>query len=88
VDVPLLFESGWNKRFDEIIVVTAGRRLRVQRLANRGFSPADVAKRMKAQWPLAKKVRRGDHIINNGGTKLETKRQVDEIWKKITNQKR
>jgi len=79
-DIPLLFEKGWGKKFDKVVVVFASMPQRRRRLLRRGFSDADIKARMKAQWPLKKKVSRADFVVMNDGTKKQTKHQVDEIW--------
>jgi dephospho-CoA kinase len=83
VDVPLLYESGWHKQFDRVIVVTTGLRRRLKRLRNRGFATADVDRRIKTQWPLEKKVRLADFVVDNNGPRAQTKKQVDQIWEKL-----
>jgi dephospho-CoA kinase len=87
-DVPLLYESGLRKKFDVVIVVQASASRRVRRLAARGFSARDFQRRARAQWPLTKKARLADHVVDNNGTKERTKNQVDEIWDSITNHAR
>lgn len=82
-DIPLLFESGWSGRFDRVVVVRANSRNRVRRLAARGFSARDFQRRARAQWPLSKKVRLADHVVDNNGTRARTRKQIDEIWEKI-----
>lgn len=84
VDVPLLYESGWQKYFGKVIVVNAGMAHRLRRLENKGFEPSDVKRRIKAQWPLRKKIRLADFVVNNNGPKAQTKKQIDQIWKKLT----
>lgn len=83
VDIPLLFETGWTKDFDRIVVVKASRSRRIRRLAARGFSARDFQRRARAQWPLARKSRLADFVVDNDGTKARTKQQIDEIWQRL-----
>lgn len=77
VDVPLLFEVGWEDRFDRIIVVYAPSDIQLARLCLRnGFSPEEAGLRLDAQWPLARKTERADIVIDNSGTPENTRRQV------------
>jgi len=85
VDIPLLYESGLSERFDVIVVVAAGRKHRIRRLVERGFSAREFQRRARAQWPLARKKRLADIVVNNDGSKARTKKQIDEIWQRLTN---
>ena len=83
VDIPLLYETGAQKKFDVIVVVKASRARRIRRLAARGFSARDFQRRARAQWPLARKTRLADFVVDNDGPKARTKQQIDEIWQRI-----
>ncbi len=84
-DVPLLYERGWYKRFKTVVVVTAPLGLRLKRLEKRGLSQAEAKKRIRAQWPLSKKVKRADFVIHNDSTIKKTKNQIDQIWNILLN---
>lgn len=86
-DIPLLIESGWKEKFDAVVVVTASVARRIQRLQNRGFSMAEARRRMRAQLPMARKVRLADYVIDNNGTRRETTKQIDQLWKCLINHK-
>lgn len=83
-DIPLLFESGWAPFFDRVAVVTASRAARTRRLKRKGWRPSDIERRMKAQWPLARKAKKADFVINNDGTVGQTRKQVRELWRSIS----
>jgi dephospho-CoA kinase len=85
VDIPLLYENGLEKKFDLVVVVRTGRARRIRRLAARGFSARDFQRRARAQWPLKKKERLADFVVDNDGTRARTKKQIDDIWNCITN---
>ena len=89
LDVPLLFESGWEKIVDATIVVRASRRQQMQRLKGRqGMSRADVLRRMRLQMPQSEKLRRADIIIDNRGTLADTRNQVDAVFYRLSQRKR
>jgi len=77
IEVPLLFEAGWDKYFDKTIVVSCS--VAVQRKR----CPKKFLNRIKTQMPLAKKKKRADFVINNSGSKIKTKRQVKRIFDEI-----
>jgi dephospho-CoA kinase len=82
-DIPLLFESGWKEKFDAVVVVAASVTKRIHRLTVRGFSAAEARRRMRAQLPMARKVRAADYVINNNGTRKQTTKQIDQLWERL-----
>lgn len=79
-DVPLLFETGLDKRVEKTIVVYASEENQLKRLKKRdAMSEEDARSRIKAQFPLAEKMKRADFVIYNDGSLEETKRQVEKL---------
>ncbi|OCA93734.1 dephospho-CoA kinase [Actinobaculum suis] len=70
-DVALLFEVGWQKDVDAVLLVTAPPAARITRLAGRGVAPAEARRRIKTQ--MSDTERRNDsHIeVNNAGTAVQ-----------------
>lgn len=83
-EVPLLFETGFHRYCEKIIVVTATEAQATARLAERGYTPEEIEHRRKAQWPLEEKVKRADIIFDNSGTLEETKQRASQIWKELS----
>ena len=83
VEVPLLFETGYNQFCQHVVVVSAPEPLTTQRLLEKGFSEEEIVARRKAQMPLEEKQSRADIVINNSGTFQQTRRVVEEIWKRF-----
>ncbi|WP_283621265.1 dephospho-CoA kinase [Limosilactobacillus avium] len=80
LDAPLLFEQGYDQECDLIVVVTVSHDCQVQRLMSRnGYTRAVAEQRIAAQWPLAKKSRQADVVINNDGSLDELRRQVAKL---------
>jgi len=80
VEVPLLFESGFDRFFDVTIGVAVGLKGQRERLLkNSRFSAKDIKARMSAQLPSEEKVRRCDFVIDNNGTKKKTLEQVRRL---------
>lgn len=87
VEVPLLFETGRERGFDRVIVVAAPEAVQIRRLRGRDRrGAAEIRGMLKAQWPLADKVARADYVVNNGGRRRLTARQVKNIWADLKNQ--
>ena len=87
LDVPLLFESGWEKIADVTVVVRALRRQQFKRLKGR-LSGADITRRLRLQMPLSEKIRRADIVIDNRGTLADTRKQVDAVVDRLRQRKR
>ncbi|MDO8675259.1 MAG: dephospho-CoA kinase [Candidatus Omnitrophota bacterium] len=85
LDVPLLFESGWEKIVDITVVVKASRCQQFERCR---LSGADITRRLRLQMPLSEKVRRADIVIDNRGTIGETRQQVDAVVDRLLQRKK
>jgi dephospho-CoA kinase len=77
VEVPLLFEVGWQNDFDWIVTIFASENQCVQRIVARDKVTEDDAGRiLAAQMPLACKALLADSVIDNSGVFLHTCLQV------------
>jgi dephospho-CoA kinase len=89
LDVPLLFESGWDKITDTTIVVKAKRAQQIQRAQKRlGITRSDVTRRLKNQMPLKEKCDMADIIIDNSHDLIQTRKQVDAIINRLEKRKK
>jgi dephospho-CoA kinase len=84
LEIPLLFESGWDALTDTTIVVCSGQKKQIARARKSlGLTEAEAKRRIKAQMPLQKKIRKADMIIDNNGTFNQTQKQVKNLWQKL-----
>lgn len=81
VEVPLLFESGFECFCDQVIFVDAPQELIKQRLAAQAFAPAEIEARQSAQMPMHEKASRSNFVIDNSGDFQKTRRFAEEIWR-------
>ncbi|MFH1442268.1 MAG: dephospho-CoA kinase [Candidatus Omnitrophota bacterium] len=80
LDIPLLFEAGLECLADKIVVVSSSRQNQYGRLLRKtSLSKNEIAKRINAQMPLSKKIRRADFIIDNDYSIKNTKKQVQKL---------
>lgn len=80
VEVPLLFETGFDRLFDVTAVVAAAPAIRKKRVLKRGkLGSADLELRARFQWPLDKKIAACDFVIDNNGTREKTFNQVKRV---------
>ncbi len=84
IDVPLLYESGFDSLVDEVIVVYVDQELQVQRLMDREQITKEYAMmKIKAQLPLEEKVKKATYVIDNSSSILDTKKQFTKILAEI-----
>lgn len=70
-EAAILYETGFDKEFDAIIVVTAPEPIRLERIMQRDhLTQKEVKIRMERQWPEEKKSSMADYIILNDGNSL------------------
>jgi dephospho-CoA kinase len=84
IEVPLLFERGYEKRFDRTITVYTEEKVALYRLSKEGISRQEAMARLKTQLPIKEKIKRADFVIDNNGTFDETQKQVRRIYKKLS----
>lgn len=77
VEAALIFEAGFEKHLDCVVVVDAPQAQRIQRVVNRDkTTPEAVRSRMRAQLPAGSKVRKADYVIRNSGSIGDLKASV------------
>ncbi|MCI5168665.1 MAG: dephospho-CoA kinase, partial [Candidatus Electrothrix sp. GM3_4] len=80
VEIPLLFEAGWQESVDLIIVVYAETPVRLQRILQRDQVSEEQAKKaVAAQQCLREKAASADHVIDNSGPWEKTCSQVQQL---------
>lgn len=77
VEVPLLFESSFERYFDGVLCVSAPSEIRRKRLLKRGLEAAEFKRREKTQWPQTRKNRKSDWVILNQSSRKELKYAVN-----------
>ena len=81
VDVPLLYESGLQAMYKEIMVVYVPRAVQMERLMKRdSLTEEQAVQRLNAQMPIEKKKELADIVIDNSGTIEETEEQIERFW--------
>jgi dephospho-CoA kinase len=80
VEVPLLFEIGWQNFFDYVFSVVAPEPICIKRLAERKQMSVDMASRWIAtQIPQEVKAKRSDYVIHNNAGLDELQIQVNRL---------
>jgi dephospho-CoA kinase len=91
LDIPLLFEtraagtgSASRLPFEATVLVYAPRAVQIERtVARDGCTVAEAEARVAAQMPIDDKRALADHVIDNGGARADTERQVQALWERL-----
>jgi dephospho-CoA kinase len=88
LDVPLLFESGWDRFCDKIVYVDAPRHERLARARSRGWSQEEFERREGAQQSLDSKREQADFVIDNSASMQATEAQAEQLWRSLLDRPR
>ena len=84
LDVPLLFEAGFDDLTDANVVVSTTADVQLKRLMLRdGMTSLQAQKRMDAQMPISEKMSRADFIINNDGDEKLLEENVEKLLRNL-----
>lgn len=77
VEIPLLYEAGWQSDVDAVLVVYARKGRQCRRIMQRdGVSRRQAAQAIASQMPLATKAAQADYCIDNSGSWVRTRADV------------
>ncbi|MCF8079486.1 MAG: dephospho-CoA kinase [Desulfobacterales bacterium] len=83
-EVPLLFEAGLERFFDQVVVVAAPEEARVRRLVERDNVAAEQAAALIGiQMPESEKRKRADFVIENSGRPGDIIGEVDRLFDRL-----
>ncbi|WP_296113810.1 dephospho-CoA kinase [uncultured Limosilactobacillus sp.] len=85
LDIPLLFETGWEQRCDLTWVVACSPQQQLTRLMARDhLDQAAAQARIAAQYPLTEKMARADVVLMNDNNQSGLYHQVDQALAKLS----
>jgi dephospho-CoA kinase len=84
IEVPLLYERGYQNRFDRIITVFTSEEMALQHLLRKGIPEDDALKRLKSQFPIEMKISRADYRIDNSQGLDDTREQIAIIYRELS----
>jgi dephospho-CoA kinase len=84
--------SDWRRRIDRVVVVAAPDDMKIARYVGRldlngqdlTAAETDARSRLAHQIPDAIKIARADYVIDNHGDKLALRKQVHELWQRLS----
>lgn len=83
-EIPLLFEKGYQSKFDYTIAVVADEDLCRRRFVeSTGSSSAEYDSRCANQWSVADKAAKADFVIVNDGNLLELEAQAKQVFDQL-----
>lgn len=87
LSAPLLFEKGLDRHVDKTLLIIISEEQRFERLMKRGLSREEIQERLKNQMPQEEKAQRADYIIDNSGDIEQTRQQMENLLKNLTEKK-
>jgi len=84
IDMPLLFEVGYENRVDLVISVVTNEVTQEIRLSKRDNISLEYAKvKISNQMPLKEKIEKSDYVIDNSNSINETYKAIDNVLENI-----
>ncbi len=83
VDAALIYEWKIESWFDSVLVITAKREIRVNRLMSFGMSKSEAKQRISSQIPQVEKANRADYVISNNGHKIALRNKIYAFLKTV-----
>ncbi|MFA6715369.1 MAG: dephospho-CoA kinase [Victivallales bacterium] len=87
IEVPLLFEAGWEKMCDKTVCVWTETDTQKKRLLQKGFAADDIDRRNSRQLPNDRKLEKADFGLINNGSLQFLKEQCNNLINHIKEQK-
>lgn len=85
LDVPLLLETGGEKRVDRVVVVSAPAAVQAVRVLRRpGMTAERLASIRARQMPDAEKRRRADHVVPTGLSRRTAQAAIERLVRTLT----
>ncbi|HEY0493452.1 MAG TPA: dephospho-CoA kinase [Candidatus Dormibacteraeota bacterium] len=84
LDIPLLYERPPIDPVKEVVVVWVDPLTQLNRLVERdGLDEETARARIATQMPLDEKKGRADHVIDNSGSREQTRQQVERVYRRL-----
>ncbi len=83
-EIPLLFEAGWEKFFDEVWVIACSRETQFNRLKERLKNEELVKRLISLQLPLDYKIKKANRTFSSEKSLEELKKEVQTLLKVLS----
>jgi dephospho-CoA kinase len=86
VEAAIHIETGGYRNYDRVILAWCRPEQQIERaMARDGISKEEAEARLRRQMPLEEKRKFAGHVIDTSGTKEETVRQTEAVYKELRN---
>lgn len=82
-EIPLMFETNAQDRFDVVITVEAAIENRISRLRAKGLHISEIQSRIASQATREQREAIADYLIENDGSEDDLLRKVENIWDEL-----
>lgn len=79
VVIPLLYETGAEQELDQVICVACTAQTQQGRLTDRHWTAEEIGARIRAQWPVAKKMALADYVLWSEGSFAVLNEQIERV---------
>lgn len=83
IEAPIIFERGYQNKFDIIVTVFCSEEQAIERLKQKGVSEEEAKERLRSQFPIEMKRKSSDYVIDNSGSLEDTYLQVEAVFQKL-----
>lgn len=82
LDAPVMLKAGWQEMCDKIVFVESSLEDRQSRAALRGWDDQQLERRESFQETIDQKRSVATDVVDNSGTRQQTRQQVEALWRK------
>lgn len=84
LDAALLLEAGWRDLCDVVVFIDTPLEQRVERVKNsRGWSRDELQRREASQFPVERKRKEAQYVVDNSGEVQDAQRQLESIYSRV-----
>lgn len=84
LDAAILLEAGWRHICDAVVFIDTPLEKRVERVTNsRGWSRGDLRSREESQFPLERKRKEAEYVVDNSGDVQVALSQLEAVYSRI-----
>ena len=83
MEIPIIFEKRSNKNYDYIVLMNVNKKVQFKRVMKRKGMTPKLLNNILSNQISKKKKKIADFVVNNNGKKVETRKSLDNILKKI-----
>ena len=84
MEIPIIFEQKAKKNYNYIILMNINKKIQFQRIKKRKNMTNELFKKILSNQISNKKKKFADFVINNNGSKIETRQSLKKTLDKIT----